>query len=156
MKAIPGSVWWCAGALTLAVLAGCGSRAEPYAPGLGEIMTLTQMRHAKLWFAGAAKNWPLAAYELEELREGLDDAVKLHPTHKDAPVARLVPRFMDAPLAGLEAAVEKHDSGAFDAAFDALSAGCNGCHVEARFGFNVVTRPSGNTYTNQQFAPATP
>ena len=23
---------------------------EPYAPGLGEFMTATQLRHAKLWF----------------------------------------------------------------------------------------------------------
>src|SRR5690242_6266881 len=30
---------------------------EPYAPGLGEIMTLQQMRHVKLWFAGQAANW---------------------------------------------------------------------------------------------------
>jgi hypothetical protein len=37
-------------------------------------MTLTQMRHAKLWFAGQAANWPLAAYELDELHEGMQDA----------------------------------------------------------------------------------
>src|SRR5947208_2225088 len=35
---------------------------EPFTPGLGEIMTLQQMRHLKLWFAGQAGNWPLAAY----------------------------------------------------------------------------------------------
>ena len=43
---------------------------EPYTPGLGEIMTLNQMRHIKLWFAGKATNWPLASYELDELEEG--------------------------------------------------------------------------------------
>ena len=37
-------------------------------------MTLTQMRHAKLWFAGQAANWSLAAYELDELNEGMQDA----------------------------------------------------------------------------------
>src|SRR5215471_9296540 len=40
---------------------------ETYASGLGEIMSLQQMRHLKLWLAGAAKNWPLADYELDEL-----------------------------------------------------------------------------------------
>jgi hypothetical protein len=39
---------------------------EPYAPGLGEFMTATQLRHAKLWFAGRAKNWDLAGYEIDE------------------------------------------------------------------------------------------
>jgi hypothetical protein len=27
---------------------------EPYAPGLGELMTLQQMRHTKLWLAAQA------------------------------------------------------------------------------------------------------
>jgi hypothetical protein len=44
---------------------------EPYAPGLGEFMTATQLRHAKLWFAGKANNWDLAAYEIDEIMEGL-------------------------------------------------------------------------------------
>ena len=34
---------------------------ESYAPGLGEFMTATQLRHAKLWFAGRMNNWDLAA-----------------------------------------------------------------------------------------------
>jgi hypothetical protein len=37
---------------------------EHYEPGLGEFMTATQLRHAKLWFAGRHKNWDLAAYEI--------------------------------------------------------------------------------------------
>jgi hypothetical protein len=45
---------------------------EPFTPGLGEIMTLQQMRHLKLWYAGQAGNWPLADYELDELKEGFD------------------------------------------------------------------------------------
>lgn len=53
---------------------------EPYAPGLGEFMTATQLRHAKLWFAGKANNWDLAAYEIDEIAEGLADAEKQFPT----------------------------------------------------------------------------
>lgn len=63
------------------------SASEPYAPGLGEIMTLQQMRHTKLWPAGEAGNWDLAAYEINELGEGFDDIVKFHPTHEESPVA---------------------------------------------------------------------
>ena len=51
--------------------------AEPNLPGLGEIMSLQQMRHIKLWFAGHAGNWPLADYEIGELKEGFDDVNKL-------------------------------------------------------------------------------
>src|SRR5262245_27566467 len=76
------------------------STAETYVPGLGEMMSLQQMRHAKLWFAGQAGNWELASYELDEIGEGFDDVVKFHPTHKDAPVAPkdAVPRMVTEPL----------------------------------------------------------
>jgi len=72
---------------------------EAYVPGLGEMMSLQQMRHAKLWFAGQAENWELAAYEIDELGEGFDDIVKFHPTHKDSPVAPrdAIPRMAAEP-----------------------------------------------------------
>src|SRR5262245_58005265 len=37
--------------------------AQGYVPGLGEIMSLQQMRHAKLWLVGSRGNWDLAGYE---------------------------------------------------------------------------------------------
>jgi hypothetical protein len=52
---------WSPIVLLWAVAACSREPATPaYTPGLGEIMTLTQMRHAKLWFAGQAGNWSLA------------------------------------------------------------------------------------------------
>ena len=126
-----------------------------FAPGLGEIMGLNQIRHDKLWFAGANGNWPLAAYELDELQEGLDDAVKYHPTHDKVPepLANLVPRYTSSALQQLRAAVEAKDKVAFATAFDALTAGCNQCHVLSNFGFNVVTRPTLPPFSNQEFTP---
>ena len=125
------------------------------APGLGEIMGLNQIRHDKLWFAGTSGNWPLAAYELDELQEGLDDAVKYHPTHDKVPepLDRLVPRYTGSALQQLRRAVEAKDRAAFENAFDALTVGCNGCHVVASFGFNVVKRPTVPPFSNQEFAP---
>jgi hypothetical protein len=146
------------------VLAACGQRStsgspaavsEPYAPGLGELMTFQQMRHTKLWLAGQAGNWELADYELDELGEGFDDIVKFHPTHKDSPVAPkdAIPRMVTQPLADLRTAVSKKDSSAFPQAFDALTAACNNCHQATNFGFNRVQRPDGNPYPNQVFSP---
>jgi hypothetical protein len=136
-------------------LCGCsrGPAAPPFAPGLGEIMTLTQMRHAKLWFAGQAANWSLASYELDELHEGLDDAATYHPTHKDAPlpIPALIAKIMTDPLQQLEKAVSAHDGSAFNQAFDATTEACNSCHRATNFGFNVVTRPTANPYSNQAF-----
>src|SRR5260221_5805551 len=96
--------------------------AEAYAPGLGELMTLQQMRHTKLWLAGEAGNWDLAVYEIKELGEGFDDIVKFHPTHEESPVAPkdAIPRMVTAPVADLRAVVERKDAKTFEPAFDAL------------------------------------
>lgn len=124
-----------------------------YVPGLGEVMTLNQLRHIKLWFAGEAGNWPLAAYEIDELEEGFADAVRFHPTYEGAPrpLAQLVPEFMDAPLRELRAAVLGRDAASFVVAYDALTNGCNACHETAGFSFNVITRPTSNPYSDQRF-----
>src|SRR5436190_18725073 len=110
--------------------AGSTSSTEAYVPGLGEMMTLQQMRHSKLWLAGQSGNWDLVTYEVEELGEGFDDVVKYHPTHKDAPVGPkdAIPRMITEPIAQLKTVAEKKDSSAFPAAFDALTDACNNCH----------------------------
>ena len=150
--------WLGLGAIVLlACLSACRreSATPPFTPGLGEIMTLTQMRHAKLWFAGQAGNWPLAAYELDELHEGLQDVATFHPTHKDAPlpIPALIDKIMADPLKQLEKTIDAHDATGFTPAFDALTEGCNGCHRATNFGFNVVTQPGANPYSNQTFLP---
>jgi hypothetical protein len=130
---------------------------EAYAPGLGEIMTLQQMRHTKLWLSGEARNWELASYELKELGEGFDDIVKFHPTHEESPVAPkdAIPRMIPGPLKDLETAVGSKDVKAFETAYDSLTSACNDCHQATNFGFNRVQRPTtGNPYPDQVFAAA--
>ena len=129
--------------------------AEPFVPGLGEIMSLQQMRHTKLWLAGEAGNWDLAAYEIDELGEGFDDVVKLHPTHKESPVAPkdAIPRMVTGPIDDLRKAVASRDPAAFAQAYDALTTACNDCHQATNFGFNRVQRPATNPYPNQVFEP---
>jgi len=126
-----------------------------FTPGLGEIMTLTQMRHSKLWFAGQASNWLLAAYELDELQEGLQDAATFHPTHKDAelPIPDLIDKIMKERIQQLETAIKAHDATGFTKGFNLLTEACNDCHRATKFGFNVVTQPGANPYTNQSFQP---
>ena len=144
-------------ALLLSVLfaTACRQRTTQasYTPGLGEMMTLQQMRHIKLWFAGEAANWPLADYEVKELGEGFDDVVTFHPTHEDAPVSPrdAIPRIVATPMTELRAAVDKKDRATFERAFDAVTDACNSCHRAMNFGFNVVQRPAANPYTNQMF-----
>lgn len=151
------------GVMVLAFAAGCSRPAPPsantsgdrYAPGLGEIMTLQQIRHTKLWLAAEARNWPLAAYEIKELQEGFDDVIKFHPTHQGAPVAPkdAIPRMITVPLAQLQEIVDKKDAAAFAEAYDRITLACNECHEATNFGFNRVQRPAVNPYPNQVFLP---
>jgi hypothetical protein len=137
------------------LLSACNSKQPPYIPGLGEIMTFQQMRHVKLWFAGENANWPLAAYELDELNEGFEDVATYHPMHKDAelPLPQLIDKMIKGPVGQLDEAIKAQDRDRFEKAFDQLTDGCNGCHQATKFGFNVVTRPTANPYTNQNFEP---
>lgn len=105
--------------------------AAPEFPGLGEIMSLQQMRHIKLWFAGHAGNWPLADYEIGEMKEGFEDVQKLLG-------GDIVEQHVSAPLSALEKAIDAKNRAAFDADFDKLSAGCNACHRTLDHAFIVI------------------
>src|SRR5436305_11998527 len=103
--------------IALAATAGCGKSQETgYVPGLGELMAGQQVRHAKLWFAGENENWRLAAYEVDELKEGFGDVVKLHPVLEDShiPVSKLVPTIIEGPLGEVGAAVEARSKPRFE------------------------------------------
>jgi hypothetical protein len=122
-----------------------------YAPGLGEFMTFTQLRHAKLWFAGKAQNWDLAKYEIDELKEGLDDTAKLYPTHDGIPVGEMIKTNVTVPLEQLTKAVEAKSVAKFDQAFDALTAACNTCHAGANRAYIKIRRPTVQPVSNQDF-----
>lgn len=126
---------------------------EPYQPGLGEFMTATQLRHAKLWFAGNQSNWDLAAYEIDEIKEGLEDAARLFPTFDGIPVAEMIKTIIDPRIEELEKAVRAKSSTKFTAAFDELTNGCNSCHAGASKPFIRIQRPIASPLTNQNFAP---
>src|SRR5216110_2272082 len=130
-----------AAALFLLPLAASAEQNEPFKPGLGEIMTLQQMRHLKLWLAMQAGNWALADYELDELKEGFEDITKYYPTKDDVPVGTMAE------------AIEAKDKKNFAGGFDRLTASCNACHQASKKDFIRIQRPAGNPYTNQSFAP---
>lgn len=135
-------------------LAASAQPNEPFKPGLGEIMTLQQMRHIKLWFAGRAGNWPLAGYELDELKEGYEDIGKYHPTHDGAPTGTMAEAVVAGEVAALAKAIEGKNKKEFAASFDKLTASCNACHQSTKHDFIVIRRPAANPYSNQAFTPA--
>ena len=116
-------------------------------------MTATQLRHAKLWFAGKNRNWELAAYEVDEIKEGLQDAAKFHATVDGIPVAEMIKTILDPRLEQIEKAVDARNGAQFASAFDALTDGCNSCHTKAGKPFIRIQRPSEPPLSNQNFVP---
>ncbi len=133
------------------------ARAEPakdrYLPGLGEFMTATQLRHAKLWFAGKNLNWGLAAYEVDEIKEGLEDASKLHASFEGIAVADMIKTIIAPRLDKLEKAIAAQSGTQFVSAFDDLTDGCNSCHAAAGKPFIRIQRPTAPPLSNQDFTP---
>ena len=132
--------------MALLAVPAASAQDSPAGPGLGEIMTLQQLRHIKLWFAGRAGNWPLADYEIGELNEGFEDVNKLLG-------GDTVDKAVGAPMQALQKIIDNKDRAAFTAAFDQLTAGCNSCHHTLDHGFIAIQRPTSLPYSNQNFAP---
>jgi hypothetical protein len=121
--------------------------AEPAgSPHLSEIMVQQQMRHIKLWFAGNGGNWPLADYELDQLKDGFDDVANILG-------GDLAQQHVGGAISGLEKAIDAKDRDAFASAFDRLSAGCNECHRTLDHAFIAIQRPVLLPYSDQNFSP---
>lgn len=118
---------------------------ESYHPELGEQMLGIQIRHARLWFAGEAQNWNLAAFEIQELKEAFDAVVEQNPEHaifQPDKLSDILPAMTNAPIKSLRDAVDHSSKPEFEKAFDSLSAACTGCHHVAGNDFLVIQRPT--------------
>ena len=115
-------------------------------PHLSDIMVQQQMRHIKLWFAGDGRNWALADYELDHLKDGFDDIAKLLG-------GDIAQQHVGGAISRVETAIEGKDHAAFVSAFDRLSAGCNACHRTLDHAFIVIQRPILLPYSDQGFSP---
>lgn len=140
-------------AIVTATSSATGEPAKPYEPGLIEFMAHVQNHHAKIWLAGNARNWDLADYQVDELKELLEEIAKRVPKYRDVPVGQMIEATTMAPIGELEAAIKARDGKAFAAAFDKLTTACNSCHEAANRGFIVIQRPATSAFPNQSFAP---
>jgi hypothetical protein len=125
--------------------------ADQYVPRLGDIMSAAQTRHHKLWMAGKAQNWELAAYELRQLKANLIEAAVFY---SGIPVGNVT--TLEPSLQSMSDAIDAKDSRKFAKGLGELTEGCNACHRSLKRSFVVMKVPSDqNPFANQQFAPTT-
>jgi hypothetical protein len=131
-------------------------RKSAYHPELGEQMLGIQIRHARLWQAGEAQNWLLAAFELQELKEAFDAVVEQNPEHaifQPQRLADILPAMTKVPITAMRDAIDHGSKMEFEKAYDGLSAACTGCHRVAGNDFLLIQRPSAPLLDNLRAAP---
>lgn len=126
---------------------------KAYVPGLEQFMNVILIEHNKLWFAAEARNWPLAEYELGEIKEIMGDVQDLVPTFKNLPLADMLDAVITKEITALEKAIEAKDYKGFTAGYDKLIQACNACHQGTENGFVVIKRPTQPAFTNQDYRP---
>jgi hypothetical protein len=122
---------------------------KSYKPGLGEFMMGIQVHHAKIWFAGKKGNWPLADFEVGEIKETLED-VKQYCS--DRPEVKSLPIIYPA-LDSLVNAIKTKSPQQFEKSFVFLTKSCNDCHQTTHHEFNVIKTPDVPPVTNQVYTP---
>ena len=124
-----------------------------YIPGLEQFMNVILIEHNKLWFAAQAGNWPLADYELGEIKEVMGDVQDHVPVFKNLPLAQMLDAVITKEIVDLEKAIAAKDFKKFAAGYDALNKACNACHAGTENSFIVIKRPTTPAFTNQDYAP---
>ena len=115
-----------------------GHAQEIKGPHLADLMNeAMQVHHAKLWFAGHASNWALAAYEVRKIKETIveikETIVEIQiasPQWQRVPVGEMLTSF-DSNLDAVDQAVKAKNAAKFDTAYHELTATCNACHTRA-------------------------
>jgi hypothetical protein len=107
-------------------------------PGLGTVMIEYGTRYSDIYYAAKGGNWPLAAYQLKEMREIQEVGGTTRPARAGALKA-----FERSFLDPLEKTIEAKDFESFEAAFKAGIEGCNGCHAALGFPYIKYEIPSG-------------
>jgi hypothetical protein len=132
-----------------------------YLPHLGDLMNQSmQVHHTKLWLAGHAGNWRLAAYEVAKLKETIElvkeaivDIQNASAKWQRAPVGELL-GSIDTELNALNQAVKAKSPDKFATAYRGLTAACNTCHRrigESQIKIIEPVSAGGGTFVDQDF-----
>jgi cytochrome c553 len=114
-----------------------------------------------LWFAAQKKNWPLAAFEVDETRNRIRWTIRINPTRKDAEgkevdLKGIFDGIDTSSLPALKQAVEKKDSKAFVSAYRQMLESCYACHKTSGKPYLRPMIPTAPPQSIINFDPAAP
>ncbi len=125
-----------------------------FKPAMDDLMTmLVQPRHIKLYYAGQTKNWTLAGFQLNELRQALARIGRTIPDYRNINVDTAVASIFAQSIKSVDEAIKARDTAQFATAYSEMTAACNACHVGMEHPFLVIKVPEGSNYPDQEFRP---
>ena len=111
------------------------ARLKALVPSNSHIMMDVQWHWTNLWFAGQAKNWPLAQYYFNETRGHIQWLIKKSPTMRssgpdkeEVNIEGIFGGIDTSSLADVKTAIEKKDSAQFAATYKVMLESCYSCH----------------------------
>jgi hypothetical protein len=127
-------------------------------PSQSHTMTDVAYQFAELWFAGRAKNWPLADFFLNETRSHIAWTIRIRPVRRDSAgnpvdIKTLFDMISNGQLKNLADAVKARDEARFEASYKQMLNGCNNCHIAADKPYLHVVIPQTPPQTIVQFEP---
>jgi len=120
---------------------------DSYKPGFGEFMTNIQIHHAKLWFAGINQNWKLADFEIQEIKESLEDIQKYQSQREETKTLPII----FPPLDSVQNSINNKSLNDFKQSFSHLTNTCNACHQAVKNEYNKIKIPDSPPFSNQIF-----
>jgi len=99
-------------------------------PGMAEVMPLVGERIWKCYYAGKAKNKPLARFQLSEAVNLMQKGAILRPKY-----AENMDKFIDDKVGAVKKCIESDDWEGFESAFAAMIESANAYHEEYDKGF---------------------
>lgn len=123
-----------------------------FKPAMDDLMTmLIQPRHIKLYYAGESKNWTLAGFQLNELRQALARIGRTIPNYRNINVDTAVASIFAESAKSVDEAIKAKDPAKFATAYSEMTAACNACHVGMEHSFLVIKVPDAANYPDQEF-----
>ena len=120
---------------------------KTYKPGFGEFMSSIQVHHEKLWFAGQNKNWKLADFEVNEIKEALQNIQDYCIDRPETQSLTMINPIIDS----INTSIQQQNFTSFKNSFILLTTTCNNCHKATRHEFNVIKLPETPPFSNQEF-----
>lgn len=116
------------------------------------LMSRMQIYANKLWYAGDAENWDLAAFYFEEIEEVMEEIEKTDAEENGVSLSQAVNDWGLGPIENLEKTIVSKDKKTFFLEYENMIINCNGCHTTTKHPYIKIIKPTDPIFSNQKYS----